>query len=230
MFKLKSHIKKKHLLRIVSIIFLLSILFVPWIPLPKIPNSTRIFDKNWIQIWEIIAERKYRHIPVNLIDVPNFLKDAIIIVEDQRFYRHQWIDFIAVFRAFRNNIEKWSTTQWASTITTQLIRNVYRLNKPRTITRKIAEFMLAFLLETQQSKDKILEAYLNVISFGYMNYGVESAADFYFWKSVNQLTRAEIIALLWYPKILKNIIPILIMNYLKKDSTIFWLLYKVSNW
>lgn len=200
MFKLKSHIKKKHLLRIVSIIFLLSILFVPWIPLPKIPNSTRIFDKNWIQIWEIIAERKYRHIPVNLIDVPNFLKDAIIIVEDQRFYRHQWIDFIAVFRAFRNNIEKWSTTQWASTITTQLIRNVYRLNKPRTITRKIAEFMLAFLLETQQSKDKILEAYLNVISFGYMNYGVESAADFYFWKSVNQLTRAEIIALLSIPK------------------------------
>lgn len=197
---LKVILKKKYLIWITLLIFLLSVFFIPRIPLPKIPNSTRIFDRNGIQIWEIVAEDTYRHTPVKLSDVPDFLKDAIITIEDQRFYRHQWIDIIAIWRAIRNNIEKWSSIQWASTITTQLIRNVYRLNKPRTIPRKIAEFALAFLLEAQQSKEKILEAYLNVINFWYMNYGVESAADFYFGKSVNQLTRAEIIALLSLPK------------------------------
>lgn len=197
---LKSRSKKKYLIWITTLIFLLSVLFIPRIPLPKIPNSTRIFDKNGIQIWEILAENAYRHIPVKLDNVPNFLKDSIIAIEDQRFYKHQWIDFVAIARAFRNNIERWSTTQWASTITTQLIRNVYRLNKPRTIARKIAEFVLAFLLESQQSKEKILESYLGVINFWYMNFGVESAADFYFGKSVNQLTMAEIIALITIPK------------------------------
>ncbi|MDD3262385.1 MAG: transglycosylase domain-containing protein [Candidatus Absconditabacteria bacterium] len=197
---LKSRSKKKYLIWITTLIFLLSVLFIPRIPLPKIPNSTRIFDKNGIQIGEILAENAYRHIPVKLDNVPNFLKDSIIAIEDQRFYKHQGIDFVAIARAFRNNIERGSTTQGASTITTQLIRNVYRLNKPRTIARKIAEFVLAFLLESQQSKEKILESYLGVINFGYMNFGVESAADFYFGKSVNQLTMAEIIALITIPK------------------------------
>ncbi len=166
----------------------------------KIPYSTIILDENDIRIWEIIKDKKYRHEKVEYSEIPDFSKKVIISLEDKTFYDNSWVDLKAIIRALINNFYYGKSIEWASTISTQVIRNNYWLNEERTYTRKLKEFYLAIALNNKYSKEEILSNYLSTIYFWYLNYWLKSASYYYFWKSLNNLTKAEQIALLSLPK------------------------------
>lgn len=196
---MKKHLLKYLLIAIFVICFIISLLLYP-LELKNTIPSTIIHDRNSVEIWEIINDNKTRHRPININDIPQFTKDVIIQLEDKNFYSNIWIDFSAIIRAFYNNIITSETIEWASTISTQVIRNSFWLNEKRTYIKKLKEFYLAIVLNTQYSKDDILEYYLNNIYFWYLNYGVRSASYYYFNKDIKNLTKAEQIGLLILPK------------------------------
>lgn len=127
---------------------------------------------------------------VLLEDMPNYLVQAIIAVEDVRFYSHSGYDLNSIFRATAHNVESGEIEEGASTITQQLAKNLF-LTQEQSFTRKLEELFLAMNIEKHFSKNKILELYLNTIYFGSNFYGVESAAEGYFGKKPKELTLAE---------------------------------------
>ncbi len=128
--------------------------------------------------------------PVPLADIsPNFL-DAVIAVEDSRFYKHRGIDFIRLGKAILVNIQTRSKAQGASTLTQQLARNLY-LTLEKKYTRKIQEAVLALQIEQHLGKDEILELYVNQIYYGHGLYGIQNAAQFYYGKDADDLTLAQ---------------------------------------
>ncbi len=128
------------------------------------------------------------HQPLSAI--PNHMREAIVAVEDRRFYSHSGIDYIGIARALYKDIIHASLKEGASTITQQLAKVMF-LTPEKTITRKLKEMQLAIKLEKQLSKNEILELYLNNVYFGHGAYGVEMASRIYFGKSVSQITVAE---------------------------------------
>lgn len=131
---------------------------------------------------------------VKLEEIPYTLLQAIVIVEDQRFLEHVGIDPRGILRSIWVNLRTGSYSQGASTITQQLIRNIY-LSRSKTIKRKLKEMIMAILLELRYSKDEILAKYFNEVYFGQLGnleiHGVSQAARHYFNKSLGQLTIAE---------------------------------------
>jgi penicillin-binding protein 1A len=128
---------------------------------------------------------------VALEQMPVHLRDAVVAIEDERFYRHHGLDLRAVLRAVRANADAGSVAQGGSTITQQYVKKVLLGDSSKTAERKIREATLAVQLERHYSKDRILELYLNAIYFGNGAYGVEAAAQQYFKKDVGRLTLAE---------------------------------------
>jgi penicillin-binding protein 1A len=118
------------------------------------------------------------------------MKQAIVSVEDRRFFEHRGVDARAIARAFWADIRNQSVVQGGSTITQQFVKNTYVKNQ-RSIARKLREAALAWQLEQQWSKDKILTEYLNTIYFGNGAYGVEQAARVYFGRSAKRLNLAQ---------------------------------------
>lgn len=204
--KKNSNILKSKYIKIIFFPLFIIILFYNIFPyfikikLKNIPESIIIYDTNNIEIWEIIAEDKYRHMNYKIENYPNFLKDSIVKIEDRRFYYNSWIDYISIIRALKNNLFWWNL-EWASTISTQVIRNSYWLNEKRSILLKLKEFSLSLALNKKYTKDEILEYYLNNVSLWNLNYWFASASKYYFWKEINNLTKAEIISLI---TIIKN--------------------------
>ena len=135
---------------------------------------------------------------VEIDQIPQVLKDAFLIMEDREFYSHNGIDLKAIIRAAIANYNADGIVQGASTVTQQLVRNIY-LNQDVNWERKILEAFMAMELEKRYSKDEILEFYLNNIYFGNGCYGVEAAAKGYFNKTVSQLTMGECIFLAAIP-------------------------------
>jgi penicillin-binding protein 1B len=133
-------------------------------------------------------------VPVSLDAVPKHVVDAIIATEDKRFYSHEGISVIGIFSALVKDIRSKSFVAGGSTITQQLVKNLY-LTHERTLTRKGQEALMALLLEMRYSKDQILEAYLNEIYLGNNGSvqiaGVEQASQVYFGKKVTYLTLGE---------------------------------------
>ncbi|MDJ0707931.1 MAG: penicillin-binding protein 1A [Leptolyngbyaceae cyanobacterium MO_188.B28] len=127
---------------------------------------------------------------VNLDDISPHLKRAVLAIEDSYFYNHQGINPSSVARAFLANMSAGETVEGGSTITMQLVKNLF-LNPERTMSRKIAEAVLALRLEQIFNKNQILEMYLNQVYWGHNTYGVETAAQSYFNKSSRDLTLAE---------------------------------------
>jgi len=125
-----------------------------------------------------------------LSDLPETYKNAVVAVEDHRFYSHNGIDPIAIGRAFRNDIVSWSLREGGSTITQQLAKNLY-FTQEKNVLRKIAEIFMAFRLENTYDKDEILELYVNTIYFGQGLYGIKNASEGYFNKSPGELTDYE---------------------------------------
>ena len=128
--------------------------------------------------------------PVNLDQLPPYLPDALLSIEDRRFYGHYGIDPRGLVRAFMANIEAGHLVQGGSTITQQLAKNVF-LTPDRTIRRKGQEILLALWLEHSLTKQQILALYLNRVYFGAGTYGVDAAARKYFGKSASQVSPFE---------------------------------------
>ena len=143
---------------------------------------------------------------VPLDEIPTPLKDAIIAVEDRKFYSHWGVDALGLLRAMLANLRAGRIVEGASTITQQLARNLFTMFDV-SMSRKIKEAILAIKIERMYSKDEILEMYLNQINFGSGAYGVEAAAREYFGKSATQLTLGESTLLAGLPQNPRNYSP-----------------------
>ncbi|QTR48108.1 penicillin-binding protein 1A [Thiothrix litoralis] len=156
----------------------------------------RIYTKDGELLAEY-GERRSR--PVTLAEVPRNLSQAFIDIEDARFYEHQGVDLKGVLRALRNVVSTGSASQGASTITMQLARNSF-LDSGKNLERKFKETLLAIKMEQNLSKDQILELYLNKIYLGNRAYGIASAAETYYGKTLGELTLAQSAMIAGLPK------------------------------
>ncbi|MCU0625091.1 MAG: transglycosylase domain-containing protein, partial [Gemmatimonadaceae bacterium] len=143
-----------------------------------------------------------RRTVTRLADIPPIVRQAFITTEDKRFYDHPGIDFVRIFGSVAANVVRGGFAQGFSTITMQLARNIFpeRLTREKSIVRKLREAKVALEIERRYSKDQILELYLNQIYFGNGAFGVESASERYFGKSVRDLVLPEAALLAALPK------------------------------
>ena len=160
---------------------------------PKLP--LRVFSAEGDLIGEFGEEHRTL---TPIAEIPDVMKNAILAIEDARFFQHSGIDYIGMVRAALANVGR-SKSQGASTITMQVARNVY-LSSEKTFTRKIYEVLLTFKLEHTLSKDQILEIYMNQIYLGNRAYGFAAACETYFGKPLKDITVAEAAMLAGLPK------------------------------
>ena len=160
---------------------------------PKLPM--RVYSADGIVIGEFGEERR-RLTPIN--EIPKVMTDAVLAIEDARFFSHGGVDYLGVVRAGLANFGR-AKAQGASTITMQVARNVY-LSAEKTYTRKIYEILLTFKLEHLLSKNQILEIYMNQIFLGNRAYGFAAASEAYFGKPLKDVSIAEAAMLAGLPK------------------------------
>ena len=156
---------------------------------PKLP--LRVYTADNVLIGEFGQERR-DFVPIT--EVPPLMKNALLSIEDARFYSHSGVDFIGLARALSGGLR-----EGASTITMQVARNFY-LTQERTVTRKLKEALLTYRIEDALTKDQILELYMNQIYLGQRSYGFSSAARTYFGKSLPELSLAQAAMLAGVPK------------------------------
>jgi len=172
--------------------FIIIPLFASTLPSPdKIVRSegfsTKILDRNGEVLYDIFSQQ--RRTPVTFDEIPLFLKQATIAVEDKNFYKHQGFDPLGLLRGLSKIVTQ-GRAQGGSTLTQQLVKNAL-LTSERSIFRKIKEFLLAVQIEKKYTKDEILLMYLNEIPYGGTAYGVEAASEIYFGKKVSDLNLIE---------------------------------------
>jgi len=168
---------------------------------PKLPLRVLTADG---QLMGEFGEERRNLTPIK--DIPQVMKDAVLAIEDNRFYEHGGVDYLGILRAGIANIGR-TKSQGASTITMQVARNVY-LSTEKTYTRKIYEILLTYKLEHLLSKDQILEIYMNQIFLGHRAYGFASASEAYFGKPLKDITVAEAAMLAGLPKAPSSLNPI----------------------
>ena len=160
---------------------------------PKLP--LRVYSADGVVIGEFGEERR-NFTPIK--DIPQVMKDAVLAIEDARFFSHGGVDYLGVIRAGFANLGR-AKSQGASTITMQVARNVY-LSAEKSYTRKIYEILLTFKLEHLLTKDQILEIYMNQIFLGNRAYGFAAASEAYFGKPLKNISIAEAAMLAGLPK------------------------------
>lgn len=160
---------------------------------PKLPM--RIFSADGVLLGEFGEERR-NFLPIQ--EIPKIMQDAVLSIEDARFYQHGGVDYLGIVRAGLANLAE-SRSQGASTITQQVARNFY-LSTEKTLTRKIYEILLALKIESELSKEQILEIYMNQIYLGHRAYGFAAASEVYFGKPLKALSIAEAAMLAGLPK------------------------------
>ena len=168
---------------------------------PKLPLRVYTAEGNLISEF---GEERRNLTPIR--EIPKVMKDAVLAIEDARFYEHGGVDYVGVARAALANLGR-EKAQGASTITMQVARNVY-LSSEKTYTRKIYEVLLTFKLEHMLTKDQILEIYMNQIFLGNRAYGFAAAAETYFGKPLKDVTVAEAAMLAGIPKFPSSANPI----------------------
>jgi len=161
---------------------------------PRVP--LRVFTADNVLIGEFGEERRN---VLRFSEIPDLMKSAVLSAEDDRFYQHGGVDWAGVIRAAATNLVSGSKAQGASTITMQVARNFY-LSSEKTYSRKFYELLLTFKIESQLSKDQILELYMNQIYLGHRAYGFSAAARTYFGKQLSDVTPAEAAMLAGIPK------------------------------
>lgn len=159
-------------------------------------QATILYDSQGRVIGKLFEENR---IVVPFSQMPQQLQQAMVAVEDERFYQHFGIDIFSIVRAMWHNIKAGAIIEGGSTITQQLVKNAM-LTQEQTWSRKIKDIILALILERRYSKQEILEAYLNQIYFGEGVYGVEAAAQQYFGKHAKDLTLSECAMLAGLPR------------------------------
>ena len=194
-FRTFIKLKEKWIKRIIFFGALFSVsTWLFWgIPLPtkltkeSPPVSTKLFDRKGKLIYEIYADKKST--PIKLDDIPDYVWQSTIAIEDKDFYKHYGVSFTGIIRAAYKTVFK-QKLQGGSTLTQQLVKNSL-LTPERTVKRKIREFALTLVVETIYGKDQILELYLNQIPYGGTAYGIGAASELYFGKSAKELTLGE---------------------------------------
>mgnify|MGYP001765165235 CR=1 FL=1 len=161
---------------------------------PKIP--LRVYTSDGHLIGEFGEERRA---VVGIQDVPPVMKNAILAAEDDRFYQHGGVDYLGILRAAAANLAGGGKRQGASTITQQVARNFF-LSGEKTYTRKLYEALLSFKIESNLTKDQILELYINQIFLGQRAYGFAAASQIYFGKPLKDISIAEAAMLAGLPK------------------------------
>lgn len=156
-------------------------------------NGNKLYKE---KLSEISLENKVSFVRENsnfikLNSLPTYYKDAVVSVEDRRFYSHGTIDFIALARATFSNIKQKDFKEGGSTITQQTAKNLYLIKEKDVSNRKVTEFLIGRDLEKKYNKDEILELYVNTIYFGDGYYGIQEASKGYFNKDAKDLTLYE---------------------------------------
>lgn len=156
-------------------------------------NGNKLYKE---KLSEISLENKVSSVRENsnfikLNSLPTYYKDAVVSVEDRRFFSHGTIDFIALARATFSNIKQKDFKEGGSTITKQTAKNLYLIKEKDVSNRKVAEFLIGRDLEKKYNKDEILELYVNTIYFGDGYYGIQEASKGYFNKDAKDLTLYE---------------------------------------
>ena len=123
--------------------------------------------------------------------LPEYYVNAVVAVEDRRYYSHGPVDYIGILRAIVSNIRQQSFEEGGSTITQQVAKNLYYINRENPVKRKVAECFTAIELEKKYSKDEILEMYVNIICFGSGYYGISEASEGYLKKKVEDINLGE---------------------------------------
>lgn len=191
----------RFLARGAALIGLLLVFYVSylWFTLPNLRDpynslfaaaqSTTITDRNGIELYRVYGEQDRRIVAFDQIS--DWMKKAIVAIEDRRFYQHGCVDMRGIVRAVFVNTLSASYSQGFSTLEQQLARNALLATREKSLSRKIKEIMLACDLERIYTKEQILSLYLNWVPFGQNAYGVEQASRKYFDKSAKDLTLAE---------------------------------------
>jgi penicillin-binding protein 1A len=191
------------ILSVVALIGVAAALIYPTLPSlealtnyqPKLP--LRVYSEDGYLIDEFGEERRAY---IKIDHVPKNMKDAVLAIEDRRFYQHSGVDFRGILRAIKNNVTGISH-EGASTITMQVAKNFFtKPNGKRTIITKINEAMLALKIEHTLDKDQILELYINQIYLGQRSYGFAAASQVYYGKPLEKLNLAETALLAGLPK------------------------------
>lgn len=207
-------------------IIIIGLLYLRSQPLPPslIQETTTIYTADG-QVLDTVHQGQNRtYVPIE--QIPVYMLQATLSVEDQRFFEHYGIDFRRVLGAALVNLKERDYREGASTITQQLARNLY-LNHDKTWTRKINEAIYSIQLEMHYSKTQILEKYLNQIYFGHSAYGIEAASMLFFGKHANELSIAESAMLAGIPKGPRYFSPWLNMeNALSRQTLILRLMYE----
>jgi len=161
---------------------------------PKLPM--RVFSADSVLLGEFGEERR-NFVPIG--EIPKVMQDAVLAIEDARFYQHGGVNYVSLIRAGLANFGEGHSAQGASTITMQVARNFY-LSTEKTFTRKIYEMLLSLKIESLLTKEQILEVYMNHIALGQRAYGFASASEIYFGKPLKDITVAEAAMLAGLPK------------------------------
>ncbi len=173
---------------------------------------SRVYSDDRQVVGQFYVERR---ILTPISEVPQHLTQAVVAVEDARFFEHPGLDVIGILRAVWTNLRRGGKVEGASTITQQLARSLF-LSSERTYGRKFKELILAYKIELILSKEQILEMYLNQIYFGQGAYGVRAATQTYFGKDLSALTLGEAALLAGLPKSPNNYSPFKNIDRAKK--------------
>ncbi len=170
--------------------------FASYPPLPSDVGSITVLDRQGKYVGRILPQKRYW---VAIDHIPSFLQQAVVAVEDARFYEHGGIDLRGIARALVKDVAKGALVEGGSTITQQLIKNKY-LSSERSIDRKLKEARMAMEFEKKYTKRQILEMYFNEIYYGHGAQGIAQAARLYFDKRPDELNESECVLLAGVPK------------------------------
>ena len=163
------------------------------VALPELAKPSVVFAADDVSIGQFTAE--IDRTPVTLDHIPMHVRQAVLAIEDDRFYDHQGVEFASIARALMSNVESGAVRQGGSTITQQVVKNTFLLDgegkADQTMQRKVKEALIAVRLERRFSKDQILERYFNTVYLGQGKYGFEAGSRHYFGKSVAALNMGE---------------------------------------
>ena len=151
--------------------------------------STQIYDRNGFPMRGFLSSRQTYYFPVPLSEISPWFITAAVATEDKRFYHHAGVDVQAVLRAWWQNTQQGKVVSGASTLTQQLVRAIEP--KPKTLWGKAGEAWQAVSLETQYTKEEILEMYFNRLELGNLTQGVQAAAQFYFGVDAKDVSLAQ---------------------------------------
>lgn len=197
--------------------------YIDTLSLDEQRKNITIYDKNGDIMYESNFKKDMKWTKID--DIPEFIQDAFVSVEDKRFYYHAGFDPIRISKALITNLKQGGIVEGGSTITQQYAKNLFLTNE-QTIARKAEELYYSARLEMQYSKEEILEGYLNTVYFGHGIYGVNAAAHYFFDKDMKDLTTAQVAMLIGIPNGPSIYSPILHPdNAMKREQLILGILY-----